>query len=178
MSEETDLIIPGHDLRSLRERINSGLDFTDPKKIVALYFAIKFAQGLVKEVNAAFEAGVIERIKESGSFKEESLVFTIKTDKSAPKCRDAKAAHERLFEVFGGDLGMVSQCLSSGAWKYGEVRALLVSIFPEKDAEKIFNELFDTAEKEKLIVTNEAEEPRLAVIDTRFIPKKVVAKTV
>jgi hypothetical protein len=175
----TEPLIQGGNLRQLQERVTLALDFSSHDKIHELGILIDHYKRVLKEIENVYYAQLAETIQAqgkrdgegkyvrySGDFKVEETLYTVSPDKKI-KCRDVKTTLSTLIDKFKGDLDKVAQCLSTSAWKYGEIRTLLEEL---KD-DKTFDALFETT------VDWEAErkEPKAKKVNLTFIPKKAVS---
>jgi rubrerythrin len=89
----------------------------------------------VRELDAMLEGLLIEWIDANGDIEIGGVRYYV-GKASRVKCRDVKATLDRLLTEFGGDLDRVSICLSSSAWKHGQVR--------REAGEQTYEQLFET----------------------------------
>jgi hypothetical protein len=178
MEITNDLTIPSN-LTALRERVEKALDFADPDQIDNILCAVLSAEKLAKDIKAMAFAAAMEFIKENSpdGFTVNGRRYYISTGKKQPpKCKDAKATLPAMFELTGGDLDAVAECLSSNAWKQGSTKAVLESIGKGDQFEK----LFETKPKEKLMIDGPTnpEDEGLQIVETKWIKKKPAANVV
>jgi hypothetical protein len=89
----------------------------------------------VRELDAVLESKLIEWIDANGDIVIGGTRHYV-GKATRVKCRDVKATLDKLLTTFAGDLDRVAICLSSSAWKHGQVRR-------ETDDET-FDALFET----------------------------------
>jgi hypothetical protein len=160
----SDLIVRKNDLAALRDRIETGLDFSDPEKIDAVLSACYAARAFIREVIELAEAKAKAYIDEHGSFAVNGVRYFVGSSKSPDKVIDPKAATPKLLEAFAGDVEQLGQCLSANCYKPAQTKSFLES----SGNAKLYDELF-AKPKDKLMSGAEDE---LQVVDSKWVKKK------
>lgn len=155
------------DLAKIESDVLTLADDAMPEQVLSLMNAVDVVKGKLKAVAAMLEQKAIEYIEAHGPIECGDMRYIVGTEKIV-KCRNVRAAAEKLIDVTGGDWDKFAECLSSGAFKYGSVRTACA----DAGQPEIFDVLFETTEKKAL---DSKPLKRLQKIDTRFVRSTVRA---
>lgn len=133
-------------LATLNDSIVLANEETSDDAFGMLLSAITVNVAKLREMKAAVEAKMVEKIKATGQDIVIGPVRYYVGKEKKTKCLDYAGTVNAILAACGGDVDRLAGCLASDAFKHGTVRAL----FEEFEDADSFRRLFETVEVEDL----------------------------